>query len=49
MHDIPVTARQVGADAYVTKPDGAHELLAATERVMELDDESGLALDPYTR
>jgi DNA-binding NarL/FixJ family response regulator len=40
MHDMPVTARQVGADAFVTKSEDPNEVVAAIERVMGLDHES---------
>jgi DNA-binding NarL/FixJ family response regulator len=40
MHDMPVTARQVGADAFVTKSQDPKEVIAAIERLMGLNDES---------
>ena len=33
MHDIPVTAKQAGADAFVVKSRGPYDLVAAIERV----------------
>lgn len=35
-HDVPVTAGEVGADAFVSKAATAHELMAAIERVVDL-------------
>jgi two-component system chemotaxis response regulator CheY len=40
MHDMPVTARQVGADAFVTKSEDPKEVVAAIERVMGLNEKS---------
>lgn len=34
MHDIPTTARQTGADAFVTKSGDPQEVIAAIERLM---------------
>jgi two-component system nitrate/nitrite response regulator NarL len=34
VHDVPVTARQVGADAFVSKSSSARELIDTIERVV---------------
>lgn len=41
MHDIPDTARTVGADAFVLKSAAAAELPAAIERVLQLSRAAG--------
>jgi DNA-binding NarL/FixJ family response regulator len=35
VHDVPVTAREVGADAFVSKTTPAQELIATIERVTD--------------
>jgi DNA-binding NarL/FixJ family response regulator len=34
VHDVPATAREVGADAFVSKTSSAEELVATIERVI---------------
>jgi two-component system nitrate/nitrite response regulator NarL len=34
IHDVPATAREVGADAFVSKTSSAQELIATIERVV---------------
>ncbi len=35
MHDVPATAREIGADAFVTKSQGGRELIRTIERMMQ--------------
>jgi DNA-binding NarL/FixJ family response regulator len=40
MHDVPAVARQIGADAFVSKSSGAEELVATIERVINRPEEA---------